>query len=267
MLALAYIPPPPVHNIELGPLTLHLYGLLIGLGVVLAINLTERLLRRQDVPVERLMTVLLPAVLMGFVGARLYHVASEPVRYAHDPGDIIKIWQGGLGIWGGIALGTITGLLIARRVGIPRRRLLDAVAPGIALAQALGRVGNYVNQELFGRPTDLPWGLEVNRVFRPAQYAGERYFHPTFLYEGLIDLSIGVALLVLFVRWKGRAPGVLFAIYVAAYSLGRFFVEGLRIDDAHSFGPFRQNEWLALTLFVLGTATAVVMQRRWSRDD
>lgn len=263
---LATIPPPPVSDIELGPLTLHVYGLLIGLGIIAAIQLAERLARRDGVRVDGLLSVLLPAIAMGFVGARLYHVLSEPRRYARDPIDIFKVWEGGLGIWGAIAAGAITAMLLAPRHGIDRRRLLDAAAPACALAQAIGRWGNYANQELFGRPTTLPWALEVEPSHRPERFAQSTTFHPTFLYESLGLLAIVALLTVLALRWRTRPRGILFAFYVVLYSTIRFFVEGLRVDPAHEFGPLRQNEWLALVLAVGGAAVVVGMLVRQRRQ-
>lgn len=259
------IPPPPFRDVELGPLTLHVYGLLIGIGIVLALQLTERLARRDGVRAEGLLPVLLPSIAMGFVGARLYHVLSEPLRYAREPLDILKVWEGGLGIWGAIAAGAVTAMVLAPRHGVDRRRLLDAAAPACALAQAIGRWGNYANQELFGRPTSLPWALEVDPAHRPERYAESSTFHPTFLYESLGLLGIVALLTVLALRWDTRPRGILFAMYVALYSTIRFFVEGLRVDPAHEFGPLRQNEWLALVLATGAVAIAATMILRARR--
>jgi prolipoprotein diacylglyceryl transferase len=260
MFLLATIPAPGRNVIEIGPLDLHIYGLIIGLSVVLAINVFERMLRADGVSTDRLMGLLLPAVLMGFVGARLYHVASEVQHYRQSPGDIVKVWEGGLGIYGGVLFGVVTGVVLCRRLNVPRLAALDAVAPAFLIAQALGRWGNYFNQELFGRPSDAPWALEVDAVHRPTGFTQFDTFHPTFLYESLANLVLFVVIVALHRSWRTRAPGVLFPIYIAAYSLVRYFVEGLRIDPAHTWMGMRQNEWIALGLFVVATAVAAIMQ-------
>lgn len=264
---LATIPPPPFRNVELGPLVLHGYGLCMGLAIVLAMSVFEAGLRRQQVDTSRVTSMALIAIVMGFVGARLYHVASEPVHFANHPGDIIKIWEGGLGIYGAMLGGAGTGIWIAPRFGIPRRAAADAGAAALLFAQALGRVGNYLNQELFGRPFDGPWALEVERSFRPAGYTDVLTFHPTFLYEALGTLTLGVVFFLLVSRWTTRPRGILFPMYVAAYSLLRVCVEPLRIDDAHHWLGVRQNVWVAGTLVILGTAGALLMWRRSARTE
>jgi prolipoprotein diacylglyceryl transferase len=197
---LATIPPPPFRNIELGPLTLHGYGLVIGIAIVSAIWVTEWGLKRQHVDPSRFTAMALIAVAAGFVGARLYHVASELPRFLDHPEDIVKVWEGGLGIYGGVLLGALVGLWVAPRFGIPRRAAADAAAVGIPLAQAIGRIGNYLNQELFGRPFDGPWALEVDPARRPIDYAQQATFHPTFLYEALGNLAVAALMFVLLRR-------------------------------------------------------------------
>jgi prolipoprotein diacylglyceryl transferase len=259
---LASIPPPPFQNVELGPLTLHGYGLVMGIAIVAAIAVAEWGLKRQHVDPSRFTGMALIAVLAGFVGARLYHVASEPVHFFHNPGDIVKVWEGGLGIYGGTLLGGLVGLWVAPRFGIPRRAAADAAAPAILFAQAIGRLGNYLNQELFGRPFSGPWALEVDADHRPLRYLADRTFHPTFLYEAIGTATLGVIFLILLVRWRTRTPGILLALYVAAYSLVRILVEPMRIDDAHDWLGVRQNVWVAGALLVAGLVVALVMHRR-----
>ncbi len=259
---LATIPPPPFRNIEIGGLTLHGYGLAMGLALVVAITVTEWGLKRQHVDPARLTGLALMCIAVGFVGARLYHVASEPTKFWNEPGDIIKIWEGGLGIYGGVLGGAAVGLWLAPRFGIPRRAAADAAVPGILLGQAIGRIGNYLNQELFGRPFDGPWALEVDPERRPDGYLDVATFHPTFLYEMLGTLTLAAVFLVLLVKWKSRTPGILMALYVAAYSFVRVLVESLRIDDAHEWFGVRQNVWIAGALLLAGLAVAAFMRRR-----
>jgi len=172
------------------------------------------------------------------------------------------VWEGGLGIYGGVLLGAAVGLRIAPRFGIPRRAAADAAAPGILFGQAIGRIGNYLNQELFGGPSNAAWALEVDRARRPLDYVHEDTFHPTFLYEMLGTATLGVVFLVLLVQWRTRTRGILLPLYVAAYSLVRLLVEPLRIDDAHEWLGVRQNVWVAAGLLAAGLVVAFIMWRR-----
>ena len=258
----ATIPPPPFRDLELGPLTLHGYGLVIGIAIVTAIWVTEWGLKRQHVDPSRFTAMALIAVAAGFVGARLYHVASELDHFLEEPADIVKVWEGGLGIYGGVLLGAAVGLWIAPRFGIPRRAAADAAAVGIPVAQAIGRIGNYLNQELYGSPFDGAWALEVDRARRPLDYAHEATFHPTFLYEALGSLAVAAVMLVLLTRWNSRPRGILLPLYVSAYSLVRMLVEPMRIDDAHEWLDVRQNVWVAAGLCLAGLVAAFVMWRR-----
>ena len=262
---LATIPPPPFRNLELGPVVLHGYGLCIGLGIVLAMWIAEGILERAHVDTSRFTNLALLAVAGGFVGGRLYHVASEPVKFFHHPGDIVAVWHGGLGIYGAVLGGALVGLGLAPRFGIPRGALADAGAPALLAAQAIGRLGNYLNQELFGRPFDGAWALEVEQQRRPAAFRDQATFHPTFAYEAVANALLAAALLVLLRRWRHRAPGVVFALYVAAYSVVRLCVETLRIDPAHEWHGVRQNVWVAGSLVVLGLAAAAGLQHRYVR--
>lgn len=256
------IPPPPFDDVQLGPLTLHLYGLLIGVAIVAAMSLSERLLARRGVDTTHYYRVIIPTVIAGFVGSRIYHVLSEPVRYARDPAAIVAVWNGGLGIYGAILGGLAAAWVLTRRYHIPRGEFVDAATVSLPLAQAIGRLGNYVNQELFGGPTSLPWALEVSPDRRPTRYAEECCFHPTFLYEGLANLVLFAVLLVAHRRWRNRPPGILFACYLAGYSLIRFFVEGVRVDPAHEWLGMRQNQWIALLLLAFGVALFALQRSR-----
>lgn len=201
------------------------------------------------------------AVPFGLVGGRLYHVITDYELYfsaGRDWVDAFKVWEGGLGIWGAIALGALGAWIGARRRGIPMPAYADAVAPGIALAQAIGRWGNWFNQELYGRATDVPWALHITSS---ADGRVPGYYHPTFLYESL--WCVGVALLVI---WADRrftlGHGRAFALYVAAYCVGRFWIEYLRVDDAHHVLGLRLNNWTALVVFLLAVTYIVVSAKK-----
>ncbi|MEO6866495.1 MAG: prolipoprotein diacylglyceryl transferase [Gaiellales bacterium] len=262
---LATIPAPPFRDFEIGGATLHGYGLVMGIAIVVGINIFEWALKRQHVDTSRLTPFLLIAIVAGFIGARLYHVASEPQRFMDAPGDIIKIWEGGLGIYGAVFGGVLVGGWIAPRFGLPRRAAIDAAAPAFLFAQAIGRLGNYLNQELFGRPFNGPWALEVDPEHRPLGYLNDATFHPTFLYEAIGTLLLGFVFVMLVRRWTSRPPGILFPLYVAAYSLLRLMVEPLRIDSAHEWLGMRQNVWVAGVLVIAGLAAAAIMYRRERR--
>jgi prolipoprotein diacylglyceryl transferase len=193
------------------------------------------------------------------VGARIYHVLTDYQLYTDDPLRALAIWDGGLGIWGGIAAGVGAGLFVAKRRGLPLRTMMDVAAPALALAQALGRWGNYFHQELFGRPTSLPWSLRVDPQHRPSGYETSSTFHPTFLYESLWNLLVCGSLLLIEKRFR-LGPGRLFGIYVMGYTFGRFFIERLRIDDAHHIGGLRLNDWTALIVFF--TTAAILFLTR-----
>lgn len=192
--------------------------------------------------------------MAGLVGARLYHVATDWEDYRDRPLDALKVWEGGLGIYGGVAAGALVGAALARRAGMPVSPLLDAAALSLPIAQAIGRTGNYMNQELFGKPTDVPWGLQVDPERRPREYADRNSFHPTFAYEAAWNVGLAGGLYGLSKVWKGRPPGALFATYLAGYSLGRFWIEGLRVDPSHEAGGLRTNQWTSLA--VAGAAGA-----------
>lgn len=259
---LAFIPSPSSGAIHLGPLQLRAYGLCIALGVWAAVAFTSRRYRARGGDPGLITTIALWAVPAGIVGARLYSVVTS---YKQDVGDnplnIFKIWQGGLGIWGGVLAGVLVGVWVARRHHADVPVLLDCVAPALPLAQAIGRWGNWWNQELYGKPTTLPWGLEIDASHRAVRYAGYATFHPVFLYECVWDLC--VVGIVLFVERKFRLrTGSLIGVYVAAYTFGRFFTEYERIDTAHKIGPLRLNDWVSVAVFAVAVVGLVVYNRR-----
>ena len=254
-MTLASIPSPENSVWHLGPLPLRAYALCIILGVIAAVMIGERRLQARGGPKGAIMDIAVYAVPLGIVGARLYHVITSPEPYFGEGGspiDALKIWEGGLGIWGGIAGGALGTWLAARRMGIPLRVVADVVAPGVVVAQALGRFGNYFNQELFGKPTDLPWALEIDPD-RASTIQGEATYHPTFLYESLWCLGVFAALI-----WAERrfrlGNGRVFALYGMLYVLGRIWIEALRIDEANDILGLRLNIWTCIIVFAAGLA-------------
>jgi prolipoprotein diacylglyceryl transferase len=264
---IATIPAPPGSSLELGPLSLHLYGVMIALGVIAAVWLCGRRAEAAGIATrDDIAAVAVWGVAGGIIGARLYHVATDWSRFSDDPPKILRIWEGGLGIPGGLLLGALAGIWCGRRRGIPIPELLTAAAPAIPLAQAIGRWGNYFNQELFGRPTTLPWALEVDAEHVPAGYPPGTTFHPTFLYESLWNFALCGVLLWIDRRFRLR-PGRLMAVYVVGYSIGRFWVESLRIDEAHHVAGMRWNQWVALVAGGVGAAYLVIDWARHRGDE
>ena len=248
---LGVIPSPSSGSIHLGPLRLNAYGLMIALGVIVAVRIAGRRAENKGVgTTEDISSIAMWAVPAGVLGGRAYHVLTDYERFQGDWFDAVKIWQGGLGIWGGVAAGVAVGWWCARRRGLDAWWIISCAAPAIAIAQALGRWGNWFNQELFGQPTTLPWALKVSgNIAEKAGYTAGTTFHPTFLYE-----SVGCVVLAwLLIRLERRitpARGRLFAWYVAGYTVLRFGTESLRIDASHNVGGMRLNQWVAIGVFV-----------------
>ncbi|MEZ5224459.1 MAG: prolipoprotein diacylglyceryl transferase [Ilumatobacteraceae bacterium] len=258
----ASIPSPSGGVLEIGPLSIHAYGLMIALGVVAAVWLTGRRLEaRGGGTRDDASSMAVWAVLAGIAGARLYHVVTDWSDFQDDPLRIVQIWKGGLGIPGGLLAGIVVGWYVTKRRGVDPRVMATCAAPAIPLAQSIGRWGNWFNQELFGRATDLPWALEIDDDKLPAGFAPGTTFHPTFLYESLWNLAL-CGVLILIDRRRSPRPPRLMGMYLLGYGVGRFWVEGLRIDDADEFGPLRFNQWVALTVAVLAAAYLVVSARR-----
>ncbi|MEP7202415.1 MAG: prolipoprotein diacylglyceryl transferase [Ilumatobacteraceae bacterium] len=259
---IASIPSPSSGALTIGPLSIHAYGLMIALGVIAAVWLLGRRLEaRGEGTREDASAIAVWAVIAGVIGSRLYHVVTDWSTFKDDLVRIPQIWRGGLGIPGGILFGALAAVWAFRRRGIPAAVGLSAAAPSLALAQAIGRCGNWWNQELFGRPTSLPWGLRIDDDKIPAGYAPGTTFHPTFLYESLWNVALCIVLLRIDRRFKLR-PGRLFAMYVVGYAGGRFWVEGLRIDPAHTAGGLRINQWVAI---VSGGVAVLYLVLDWSR--
>jgi prolipoprotein diacylglyceryl transferase len=260
---LASIPSPDESVWHLGPLPLRAYALCIIAGIVAAIVIgNRRWLERGGSP-GTVADIAVWAVPFGIIGGRIYHVITSPDAYFGDGGEPLKafaIWEGGLGIWGAVAFGGVGAWIGCRQRGIPLPAYADAIAPGLLVAQALGRFGNWFNQELFGRPTDVPWALEIDAQHRPDGFVTDATFHPTFLYEALWNLAL--AALVIWVDRRFRlGHGRAFAVYVAGYCAGRIWIEALRIDDAERVLGLRLNIFTCIIVFV-GAVTYFVVSAR-----
>lgn len=264
-----WIPTPSISSFSVGPLTVHFYALCIITGIAIAIYLGDKRYRRSGGGANVVADVAIAAVPAGIIGGRLYHLITSPDAYFGADGrpmDAFKIWNGGMGIWGAVALGTLVAWWQHERL---RRRgregllsfaeFADALAPGLLLAQAVGRLGNWFNGELFGRPTSLPWGLQIPVGLRPEGYEAYSTFQPTFLYEAL--WCVFVALLLMSLEHKFK-PGQGFLFYVAAYSVGRLFIESLRVDTAHTIAGLRVNIWMSILLVIAASIQFLRAGRR-----
>ncbi len=266
LVTLLSIPSPSQGIWHIGPVPLRGYALCIIAGIIVAIWIGERRWIARGGTAGEVSDLAVWGVPFGIVGGRLYHVLTDwQLYFGEDKNPItaLYVWRGGLGIWGAIALGAVGVLIGAKLRGIKLLPMLDAIAPGVLLAQALGRWGNWFNQELFGRPTDLPWALEIDEAHRPSGYLDQTTFHPTFLYESLWCVAVFAV-----VVWADRrfqlGHGRVAALYVMAYTLGRFWIESLRIDEVQlaDVGGLRFNEWTALVLFSLAAAYFVASAKR-----
>jgi prolipoprotein diacylglyceryl transferase len=262
--ALASIPSPSRNEWHLGPFPLRAYALAILAGIVAAVLIGQRRWVARGGKSDDVLEIAFWAVPFGIVGGRLYHLITSPDAYfgkGGHPWRAFAIWEGGLGIWGAIALGGLGAWIGCRRQGLRLAPFADAVAPGLLVAQAIGRLGNWFNQELFGAPTTLPWGLRIDDAHLPAGYAPGTLFHPTFLYEIVWNLA-GAALLVWLDRRFRLGYGRVFWAYVMIYTAGRFWIEHLRIDEAHHFLGMRLNDWTSIVAFLGALVAFVVVGRR-----
>ncbi len=268
--ALAAIPSPEINAIPIGPFQIHFYALCILAGVIVAVFWSERRWKAMGGEPGTIMDMAVWAVILGLIGGRLYHVISDAQLYfgeGKEPIQALYIWNGGLGIWGAVPLGAVGVWLVARKRGLSMSKLSFAIAPTIPLAQGIGRWGNYFNQELFGRPTDLPWALEIYPTpeghMRAGMEVGVTTYHPTFLYESLWCVALAVLLAYLGRRFENSLQGGrLFALYVMGYCVGRFWIEYLRVDPANDFFGLRLNNWTSVAVFVGALAYFVWAGRR-----
>ena len=260
------IPSPDVSFIELGPFRLHFYALFILTGIILALILTESRLRSRGAEAGVALDISLWAIPFGILGGRFFHVITHPNDYFFEGADLLavfRIWEGGLAIYGALMFGALGAFIGARQSGLKFVSYLDAVAPGVLLAQAVGRWGNYFNNELFGLPTDLPWGLEIssNNPAYPAGLPEGVLFHPTFLYESIWSLA-GVALLLAADKRFNLRWGKMLGLYLVYYSIGRIWVEAIRIDPSEVLLGLRINIWSAIAGILVGLAILLLQSRR-----
>jgi prolipoprotein diacylglyceryl transferase len=259
---LSFIPSPPINGFHIGPLFIHFYGLMYVIGIILAVLITQRRVRAYGGDPSIVSDVAIWAVPAGIVGGRIYFDITTPSQITpHAWWGVFAIWNGGLGIWGGVLAGALVGIWRVRRHGVPIGPFADAVAPALLVAQAIGRIGNYFNQELFGKPTTLPWALIISPAHRPAGFGAYRTFQPTFLYELIFDLALAA-----FLVWLGHhakiKPWGLFALYITGYSAFRIYEEYLRIDFSEHFLGMRLNSWVAIILTIAGLTWFITNQRR-----
>ena len=280
-MTLAYIPSPTISQFSIGPVTIHIYALCILMGIVLAVWITTTRWKKLGGNFDQVLDITLVSVPAGIIGARLYHIITTPERFFGPDGDwaeMFRIWNGGLGIWGGVLFGALAAWAWCRHKHYPMALLADAIAPGLLVAQAVGRLGNLFNQELYGAPTTLPWGLKLNMEGTAIGHSEQCYdgatcpsgtlFHPTFLYEMIWNL-IGAAIIVYIgsKAMKKLKAGSLFAVYIMWYTLGRTWIESLRIDYAHEFLGVRINVWVSMAVFVLGAVSFIVVQQMGKDTD
>jgi prolipoprotein diacylglyceryl transferase len=263
------IPSPSLSSFSVGPLTIHFYALCIITGIAAAIWIGRKRYANLGGNPDDVSEVAIWAVPFGIIGGRIYHVITSPAQYFGangNPVDALRIWEGGLGIWGAISLGAVGAYLYFRthKTTLNFRQLLDSLAPGVVVAQAIGRIGNYFNQEVFGKPTELPWGLEIDPVNRPDGFESYATFHPTFLYELLWCLVVAVLLIKLpgFLKQITSKQGDIFALYILGYTLGRVWIESLRIDEANLILGLRLNIWVSLIVLLTASAYLIASKRR-----
>lgn len=280
-MTLAYIPSPTISQFSIGPVTIHIYALCILMGIVLAVWITTTRWKKLGGNFDQVLDITLVSVPAGIIGARLYHIITTPERFFGPDGDwaeMFRIWNGGLGIWGGVLFGALAAWAWCRHKHYPMALLADAIAPGLLVAQAVGRLGNWFNQELYGAPTTLPWGLKLNMEGTAIGHSEQCYdgatcpsgtlFHPTFLYEMIWNL-IGAAIIAYIgsKAMKKLKAGSLFAVYIMWYTLGRTWIESLRIDYAHEFLGVRINVWVSMAVFVLVAVSFIVVQQMGKDTD
>ena len=245
----ASIPSPSDNIVHLGPIPLHMYGLMLAIGILVAVRVAETRWVRRGHQSKEFSDIVIWIVIAGVVGARVYHVITDYQLFTDDPLRAFKIWEGGLSIWGAVIGGAIAAAFLARRRHLDLGDMLDCIAPGLVFAQGIGRWGNWFNQELFGAPSKLPWALEIDPANRPHGYTQYATFQPTFLYESLYCLALGLVLIWVDHHFKLK-KFQLFALYCMGYTAARLVFEEMRIDPAHTIGPLRVNAWVSIMVFI-----------------
>ena len=259
---LAQIPSPTRNVIEIGPLTIFFYGILIAIGVIVAIVISRKRYVRFRGDGEFFEKVAIWAVVIGFLGARAAYVLTHSGRFLDRPYAVLFIWEGGLALYGGLTFGALTVIYFVHKANADLFSFADATAIGIPLAQAIGRWGNYFNQELFGTPTDLPWRLAIDPANRPPQFVDFSYFHPTFLYESLWNALIIVPVILILEKKGKLAKGASFGLYIAMYAFIRFWMELLRTDTTFRLFGISRNGWVSIGAFILGVVWIWWTQKR-----
>jgi prolipoprotein diacylglyceryl transferase len=264
MTLLASIPSPPISGFEIGPLRVTFYGILIAIGVMLGWRLTVKRYEEKGGDPALAERILIWMVVIGFLGARLAYVSTHLSRFEGEWWKVLAIWEGGLALFGGLTAGALTVIILNRRWGGSLPLFLDSVAPAVPLAQAFGRWGNYFNQELFGTPTNLPWGLEIAPENRPEAYPDATTFHPTFLYESIWNLGLS-ALIIWLDKRVPSLRGRLIGVYLIGYAAMRFALELIRTDTTFRFWGLSRNAWVSLVVVVIGTLVLIWKPRQ--KDD
>ena len=262
MMLWASIPSPPSNTIEIGPLTIHFYGILIGLGVVVAAIVTQRRYERFGGDGSILDRVILWTVVIGFIGARIAYVSTHTARFQGRWYAVFFIWEGGLALYGGLTAGALAAAYMMRKLDGDFVMFTDAIAVGLPLAQAIGRFGNYFNQELFGTPSTLPWAVEIDPAHRPAEYAEFETFHPTFLYEAMWNLFVTVPIILYLERRGTLAKGASFPVYMIVYGTVRFLTELLRTDTTFRLLGISRNGYVSLAAIIGGAVLLYIAQKR-----
>jgi len=255
----ASIPSPSSDSFGIGPLNFNYYGLMIALGVLAAVEIGRKRWEARGGNGDDIIEIAKWAVPAGLIGTRIYHVMTDWQRYQGRWLDAFKIWEGGLGIPGGLVMGVGVGIWYVRSQGWDVTGLLDSIIPGIPVAQAIGRLGNWFNQEIYGRPTDLPWAVEIDNP--TAEFEGFSTFHPTFLYEGLLNLFIAGSL-IFADRQRWLKPGAILPLWMMMYGVARFIIEGMRTDEASEILGIRVNHWVSGVAVVIGGLWFLYLQRR-----
>lgn len=260
---LASIPSPARNVIEIGPLTVHFYGIMIAIGVIVAVLVAKRRYERFGGDGELLERVAIWTVIIGFLGARAGYVITHTGDFLDRPWGVLFIWEGGLALYGGLTVGAIAAILLLRKWKGDVFAFGDAVAVGVPLAQAIGRIGNYFNQELFGTPSNLPWAVQIDpNIAAAAGYPGYTTFHPTFLYEALWNVFLTAGIILLLERKGKLAKGASVAMYLIIYGTGRFLMELMRTDTTFRLLGLSRNGWISAGAVLFGIGMLIYMQRR-----